>query len=116
MNTLLPESTKIILMMDNLNTNKEASPYEAYPPKKAHALCERFEMHHAPKQGIRLNMAEVGIGLLSRTCLDRWVGSVGELETEVTTCLEWENKNSKPGGNSPTKTRRSTSSLFIRQF
>jgi hypothetical protein len=36
------------------------------------------------------------IGLLSRTCLDRRIGSVGEFETEVTTYLEWKNKNSKP--------------------
>jgi len=31
--------------MDNLNTHKEASLYEAFAPEKARALCERFEMH-----------------------------------------------------------------------
>lgn len=95
-NTLLPEAAKIILVMDNLNTHKEASLYEAFPPEKARALCERFEMHYTPKHGSWLNMAEIEIGLLSRTCLDHRIGSVGEFETEVTAYLEWKNKNPKP--------------------
>ena len=79
----------------NLNTYKEASLYEAFPPEKARALCERFEMHFTPKHGSWLNMAEIEIGLLSRTCLDRRIGSVGEFATEVKAYLEWKNKNSK---------------------
>ena len=94
-NTLLPDAAKIVLVMDNLNTHKEASLYEAFPPEKARALCERFEMHFTPKHGSWLNMAEIEIGLLSRTCLDRRIGSVGEFETEVKAYLEWKNKNSK---------------------
>jgi hypothetical protein len=37
--------------MDNLNTHKEASLHEAFPPEKACGLCERFEFHHTPKHG-----------------------------------------------------------------
>jgi hypothetical protein len=56
-NTLLPDAGKIVLVMDNLNTLKEASLFEAFPPEKACALCERFEMHWTPKHGSWLNMA-----------------------------------------------------------
>jgi hypothetical protein len=95
-NTLLPEAAKIILVMDNLNTHKEASLYEAFPPEKARSLCERFEIHYTPKHGSWLNMAEIEIGLLARTCLDRRIGSVVEFKKEVTAYLEWKNESSKP--------------------
>ena len=64
-NHLLPEAEKIVLVMDNLNTHREASLYEAFPPEKARALCERFEFHYTPKHGSWLNMAEIEIGLLA---------------------------------------------------
>jgi DDE superfamily endonuclease len=85
---LLPEAAKIILVTDHLNTHKEASLYEAFPPQKARALCERFEIHYTPKHGSWLNMAEIEIGLLSRTCLDRRIGSTQEFKKEVTAYLE----------------------------
>jgi len=37
-------------------------------------------MHWTPKHGSWLNMAEIEIGLLGRTCLDRRIGSVVVLE------------------------------------
>ncbi len=95
-NNLLPEAAKIILVMDNLNTHKEASLYEAFPPEKARALCERFEIHYTPKHGSWLNMAEIEIGLLGRTCLGRRIGSVREFAKEVRAYLEWKNKHAKP--------------------
>jgi hypothetical protein len=94
-NTLLPEAEKIVLVMDNLNTHKEASLYEAFPPEKARALCERFEMHFTPKHGSWLNMAEIEIGLLGRTCLDRRIGSVEEFKGEVMAYLLEKNAESK---------------------
>ncbi|MEO5713876.1 MAG: transposase [Luteolibacter sp.] len=82
--------------MDNLNTHKEASLYEAFPPEKARALCERFEMHHTLKHSSWLNMAEIEIGLLGRTWLDRRIGSVGEFTDEVKAYLACKNAESKP--------------------
>ena len=55
-NNLLPEAEKIVLVMDNLNTHKEASLYEAFLPDKARALCERFELHYSPTHGSWLNI------------------------------------------------------------
>ncbi|NJN05626.1 MAG: hypothetical protein HC814_03495 [Rhodobacteraceae bacterium] len=95
-NTLLPGAEKIVLVMDNLNTHKEASLYEAFPPEKARALCERFEMHYTPKHGSWLNMAEIEIGLLGRTCLDRRIGSTAEFKREVKAYLAEKNAESKP--------------------
>ena len=40
-------------------------------------------------------MAEIEIGLLSRTCLDRRIGSVREFEREVAAYLVWKNEHSK---------------------
>jgi len=90
-NKLFPEAQKIVLVMDNLNTHKEASLYEAFAPEKARALCERFEMHYTPKHGSWLNMAEIEIGLLGRTCLDRRIGTRVEFEDEVEAYLVWKN-------------------------
>ncbi len=38
--------------MDNLNTHKLASLYEAFPPDQARRIAERLEIHHhTPKHG-----------------------------------------------------------------
>ena len=93
-NTVLPDAEKIVVVMDNLNTHKEASFYEAFEPEKARVLCERFEFHYTPKHGSWLNMAEIEIGLLVRSCLDRRIESPDKLRTEVAAYLT--RKNEKP--------------------
>lgn len=95
-NRVLPEADKIVLVMDNLNTHKEASLYEAFPPEKARALCERFEFHYTPKHGSWLNMAEIEIGLLVRGCLDRRIGSVEEFRSEIKAYLDRKNETMRP--------------------
>lgn len=95
-NVLLPGAETIVLVMDNLNTHKPASLYEAFPPERARALCERFEFHYTPKHGSWLNMAEIEIGLLARTCLDRRIGSEHEFREEVAAYLRWKNASPKP--------------------
>ncbi len=95
-NNLLPEAEKIILVMDNLNTHKEASLYEAFTPEKARALCERFEIHYTPKHGSWLNMAEIEIGLLVRACLSCRIASPEKMRKEVNAYLLWKNANPVP--------------------
>lgn len=95
-NVLLPDAKKIVLVMDNLNTHTTASLYEAFEPEKARALCERFEIHYTPKHGSWLNIAEIEIGLLARTCLDRRIGSTDQFRSEVTSYLDWKNADPKP--------------------
>ena len=62
---------KMILICDNLNTHKIASLYEAFPPQEAKRLRNRLEIHHTPKHGSWLNVAEIELSLLTRQCLHR---------------------------------------------
>jgi len=74
-----PAAEKVVLVMDNLNTHKLASLYEAFPPEQARRLAERFEVHHTPKHGSWLNVAEIELRVLARQCLDRRIASQDEL-------------------------------------
>lgn len=78
-----PGAEKLILVMDNLNTHKLASLYEAFEPAEARRLAERLEIHYRPKHGSWLNVAEIELGVLSRQCLDRRVGNIEELRQQV---------------------------------
>jgi len=80
---LHPDADKIVLVMDNLNTHKLASLYEAFEPERARRIAERFEIHHTPKHGSWLNVAEIELSVLARQCLDRRVASAEELRREV---------------------------------
>jgi DDE superfamily endonuclease len=80
---LHPDAAKVVLVMDNLNTPKRASLYEAFPPEQARRIAERLEVHHTPKHGSWLNMAEIELGVLAGPCLDRRIGSAEELRGEV---------------------------------
>ena len=78
-----PTSEKIVLVMDNLNTHKTASLYEAFPPAEARRLIERLEIHHTPKHGSWLDMAETELSILTKQCLDRRIGEIATLTSEV---------------------------------
>ena len=78
-----PDAQKIVLVMDNLNTHKLASLYEAFAPEEARRLVEKLEIHYTPKHGSWLNIAEIEFSLLSRQCLDRRLGSQEELRREI---------------------------------
>ncbi len=78
-----PQAEKVVLVMDNLNTHKLGSLYEAFAPAEARRLIERLEVHHTPKHGSWLNMAETELSVLSTQCLDRRIGERAELRVEV---------------------------------
>jgi hypothetical protein len=78
-----PEAKKIVLVLDNLNTHKLASLYEAFPPEQARRLAERFEIHHTPKHGSWLNVAEIELSVLTRQCLARRIETMQELRREI---------------------------------
>jgi hypothetical protein len=77
------EADKVVVVMDNLNTHKLASLYEAFPPEQARRIAERLEIHHTPKHGSWLNMAEIELSVLARQCLDRRIASSAELRQET---------------------------------
>ena len=78
-----PAAEKIVLVMDNLNTHKPASLYEAFAPAEARRLVEKLEIHYTPKHGSWLNIAEIEFSLLSRQCLDRRIASKQQLAKEI---------------------------------
>jgi hypothetical protein len=91
---MYPEAEKVVLVMDNLNTHKLASLYEAFPPEQARRLADRLEVHHTPKHGSWLNMAEIELSVLSRQCLGRRIETKEELEREV---AAWERERNERG-------------------
>jgi hypothetical protein len=64
-----PHADKIVLVMDNLNTHDTASLYDTFDPEHAHRLAAKLEIHHTPKHGSWLNMAELELSVLSRQAL-----------------------------------------------
>jgi DDE superfamily endonuclease len=77
------EADKVVLVMDNLNTHTLASLYEAFPPEQARRIAEKLEVHHTPKHGSWLNMAEIELSVLARQCLDQRLESGKRLRREV---------------------------------
>ena len=86
------DAEKVVLVMDNLNTHKLASLYEAFPPEQARRIAERLEIHHTPKHGSWLNMAEIELSVLAGQCLERRLGSREELRAEV---AAWEEERNE---------------------
>jgi hypothetical protein len=54
-----PETERIRLVMDNLNTHTPATLYESFAPAEARRIAQKLEIHYTPKHGSWLNMAEI---------------------------------------------------------
>lgn len=78
-----PDAQKVVLVMDNLNTHNIASLYEAFPPQKARRLAERLEIHHTPKHGSWLNIAEIELSVLKRQCLAGRIDCIEKMRSKV---------------------------------
>jgi hypothetical protein len=90
--TVYPKVAIVVLVMDNLNTHSVGSLYEAFDPATARALAERLEIHHTPKHGSWLNMAETELSVLSRQCLDRRINCQEAMTCKVTA---WEHDRNR---------------------
>ena len=82
----------IDLVQDNLNTHKYGSFYEHLPVAQARVLSRKLVFHYTPKHGSWLNMAEIEFSALARQCLNRRIGSLGELARQVEI---WTNERNK---------------------
>lgn len=78
-----PHARTVRLVMDNLNTHAVGSLYEAFSPEEARRLATKLEIHHTPKHGSWLNIAECELSVLSRQCLDRRIPTKADLERDV---------------------------------
>ncbi len=78
------EAEVIRVTMDNLNTHKLASLYEAFEPAEARRSARKLELHYTPKQGSWLHMAEIELSVLQQQCLDRRIPDADTLQREIT--------------------------------
>ena len=78
-----PQADRIVLVLDQLNTHSPASLYAAFPPAEAKRLADKLEIHHTPKHGSWLNIAELELAVLQRQCLDRRLPDRAALAREV---------------------------------
>src|SRR4051812_39735447 len=90
-----PEAEAIVLVMDNLNTHTPTALYEAFPPAEAKRLADKLEIHHTPKHGSWLNIAEIELSTMAGQCLDRRIPDRETLEREV---AAWEVERNSLGG------------------
>lgn len=83
-----PDAEKVILVCDNLNTHTIGALYTAFKPEDAFHLLKRLEIHHTPKHGSWLNIAEIELSALTRQCFKgRRIGDLGTVRFET---KEWE--------------------------
>ena len=88
-----PDAEKIVLVMDNLNTQKPASLYKKYPPEEARRIIRKLEIHYTPKHGSWLNIAEIELNVMTRQCLSRRIESINALRRELSAWEQERNGN-----------------------
>jgi len=91
-----PEAAVIRVVLDNLNTHKPASLYEAFPPEEARAIARRLEFHYTPKHGSWLNIAEIELAVLSNMCLSQRIPDEQTLRREVEANMREHNAKAAP--------------------
>lgn len=77
------KARRIHLVLDNLNTHFRKCFDDVLGERAATKLLRRVQFHYTPKHASWLNMAEIEIGVLSRQCLDRRIGTRQHLQSEV---------------------------------
>lgn len=93
---LEPGADKIILVMDNLNTHSIASLYKAFEPAEARRIAGKLEIHYTPVHGSWLDIAEIGINIMTRECLDRRIPGIDALRSELKAWNDRYNENPTP--------------------
>jgi DDE superfamily endonuclease len=84
-----PEAEVLRVVLDNLNTPKMASLYEAFEPAEARRIARKLELHYTPKHGSWLNMADIELSVLQPQCLDRRIPDTDTLKSEI---AAWEHQ------------------------
>jgi hypothetical protein len=87
------EAERIVLVMDQLNTHSPVSLYEAFAPAEAKRIADRLEIHHTPKHGSWLNVAEVELSVLGRRLKER----VGDKARLAAACAAFERDRNRLG-------------------
>jgi hypothetical protein len=90
-----PAAERIVLVLDQLNTHSPASLYAAFAPAEAKRLADKLEIHHTPKHGSWLNMAELELSVLQRQCLRQRLADRNAMAREVTAWAERRNAQTR---------------------
>lgn len=90
-----PDASKVVVVMDNLNTHTPASFYEMFPPKQAKALADRLEIHFTPKHASWLNSAEIEQSVLARQGLAHNIATMQDLCRQV---QQWQDQRNQQIG------------------
>jgi hypothetical protein len=93
---LYPQAEVIRVVLDNLNTHKTTSLYEAFPPEQARAMARKLEFHYTPKHGSWLNIAEIELAVLSNMCLSQRIADGSTLSREVKANVQERNRKAAP--------------------
>jgi hypothetical protein len=78
-----PDAEQIVLVLDNLKTHAPASLYAVFDPAEAKRLTDKLEIHHTPKHGSWLHVAELELSVLNGQWLDRRIPDRDTLAAEV---------------------------------
>ncbi len=95
-----PSAESVRVVLDNLNTHKLGSLYDAFEPVEARRIAKRLEFHYTPVHESWLNpvsstgraMAEIELSVLSRSCLRQRVPDETDLRRHVHALEEERNK------------------------
>ena len=90
-----PDAERIVLVMDNLNTHNTASLYETFEPEEARRIRDRLEIHHTPKHGSWLNMAEIELSVLNNHGLTDRIPTIERMEKEVSAWTSIRNEKAR---------------------
>jgi hypothetical protein len=90
-----PHAKLIRLVMDNLNTHSISSLYEAFEPEKALEMAKRLEIHHTPKHGSWLNIAEIELSAMTLQCLGRRIPTIAILQENISVWETLRNASAK---------------------
>lgn len=94
-----PDAECVEVILDNLNTHKLASLYEAFEPAEANRIARRLVFHYTPKHGSWLNMAEIEFSVLMRklgthvpdeATLKRKVAAIETARNEAHATVRWQ--------------------------
>lgn len=81
---IYPDAEQVVLVCDNLNTHNVASLYETFDQAEALRLAKRLDIHHTPKHGSWLDIAEIELSALGNQCLaKRRIDSIDKLNKEI---------------------------------
>ncbi len=73
--------------MDNLNTHSISALHEAFPAETARNIVKLLEIHHSPKHGSWLKIAEIELNAMTKQCMGRRIDNITSHTRELVT---WE--------------------------